>query len=539
MWSIDHNGAVGAPGRDGANTPDASDHERHARTSFARESDVHGHASPGRSSSPLAAVSHELRTPLHVMTGLVDLLAATSLPEEASTLAHALRRHLDQVRSVVDDLHDTARLGAGEISLRTRPVDLRALVGDVVAHTRAAHPDRPVQVRADIDDDVPFQAVLDPARVRQVLANLLDNAMRFTPAGTVTVHLQATDGGVRCTITDTGVGIPPGEVAAVVEPFVTGSNAGSAAGAGLGLAIVRDLVTLMEGTVDLHSEAGDGTTVVVTLPTGDEPAAEHEAGGEATPVVHEGPLVLVVEDHPVNQVLAKRQLARLGMRAMVAESGEEAVQLAARPDSPGVVLMDLNLPGMSGADATRTIRQIDAVTGRQRVIIGLSAADTHADRNASLAAGMDDFLVKPVDLGTLRDTLRAWLDSTPAAGLPMPWAGTRVSPRPVDPAVLVELADDLGSADAVADLVRIYLHELNGRRAALLAAVDTGDRAAARLTAHTLKSSSFLLGAFDAGRACQRLEHLGEDDDLAAHVEQVLSHATAAARWFQQWLTGS
>ncbi|MDO8364689.1 MAG: ATP-binding protein [Actinomycetota bacterium] len=475
----------------------------------------------------IATVSHELRNPLHAMCGLAELLTtSSSLHDDAASLAHTLRRQIEGLTTVIDDLLDSSRLGVGAVSLTAQPVLLRGLVDDVVAMAGLGAREKPVDVRAEVMPGVPAAVEGDQARLRQVLSNLVGNAVKFTSAGYVSLRVAPAEGGVQFVVADTGHGIAAGEMASIFEPFTTGSNAGDGSGAGLGLTIVRQLVTLMRGTIETSSELGVGSRFIVTLPLAGcappPPVLEPTA-----PLAASAMPVLVVEDNSVNQMLAESQLARLGMQAVVVGSGEAALELLADGHGPHVVLMDYHLPGISGLEATRRLREMERGTGRHTVVIGVTASVTHADRQACADAGMDEFLSKPVGLSVLGRTMRRWV---------RPDALASELSNAVDERVLTELAADLGDDRVVVDLVRTFLDELYGRRAALAGAAADGDIVLVKRAAHTLRSSSLLLGARDLGHACQRMAAVAEMNEVERLTREILELAAEAARWFQSWL---
>ena len=482
----------------------------------------------------MATVSHELRNPIHAMAGMAELLATSDLPQAAAALANTLRRHIEGLSTVVDDLLDTSRLGAGAMALSLRPTAVRPMIDDVVALARLGVAGRPLVVAADVSPDVPAAVMADPARVRQVLINLVTNAVKFTPRGRVDVLVRWRDGMLIVDVRDTGVGITDDDLDAVFEPFATGANAGVASGAGLGLAIVRQLVDLMGGTIEVASPPGSGTTFTVVLPVAVADEAEADTAGALItgPNDANATTVLVVEDDEVNQLLAMSQLNRLGLRGVVVGSGEAAVELFREGDAPEIVLMDFLLPGLDGIETTRRLRALETDLGGRAVIIGVTASALASDRAAAAEAGMDDFLSKPVSLTDLSQALERWLPES------MPFnVGPAGSPAVIDVTVLESLADDLGSVDVVVDLVRTFLNELHGRRTLLSAAAEVGDVTAARAAAHTLKSSALLLGAIELGRACQQFETIERVDDLRLATADVVQRSTHAARWLQNWLT--
>lgn len=500
----------------------------------------------------IATVSHELRNPLHAMGGLSELLATGELPSEMAGLAATLHRQILGLNRVIDDLLETSRLDIGVIELKSEPMTLRGLVDDIVMLGRSLADGRAVEVSASVGAAVPAAIVADPSRLRQVLGNLVGNAVKFTDTGHVQLHVHTeviagsgTDMLVF-EVVDTGRGIPAHQLDAVFEPFSTASTGGTRVGAGLGLSIVRQIVDLMGGTTSLSSEVGLGSTFVVRLPLVAADTPDAAAAADAGTSVH----VLVVEDNPVNQMLAKNQLERLGMVPVIVGSGEEALALIERGDSPRIILMDHQLPGMDGLECTTRIRQMEAGRAERAVIIGVTASAMAADRDACLIGGMDDFLAKPVSLHDLGATLQRWAAVTgPSAGQdhtghdapdthPDSRGGNDVHDAPVlDHATVDKLADELGGNEVVVMLATTYLDELPGRLDALTAASDAGDLTGISRSAHTLKSSSRLLGGLTLGDLCQDTEHAADLTTAAALVPDVVSLAQRFAAELTTWMT--
>ena len=471
----------------------------------------------------LATVSHEMRNPLHAMSGMSELLASDELlSPQAHELASTLHRQLLRLADVTDDLLDTARLDVGQFEIRPTQVVLRDLIDDVVMSARSAADGR-LSVSSTVADDVPAAITIDPARLQQVLGNLLGNAVKFTDQGGVHIGVTRIGEQLEFAVSDSGRGIPPDEAATVFDAFSTATTSGDRRGAGLGLAIVDRLVTAMDGSIDLESELGTGSTFRLTLPL-DNSAVTDEIEPSPDVIALGGrPRILVVEDTPVNQDLARAQLNRLEMDWVIAGSAEDAVDLL-ESDSFDAILMDHQLPGMNGRDATREIRRRRITTP----VIGVTASSTAADERACLDAGMTAFLPKPVGLARLGAALHDVLTagdgpiSTPAA------AGPTIDPTPtVDVAVLQNLADELGDRSIVESLVNTFLAELDARSADI-----TGDDAelAAR-QAHTLKSSARLLGAELLFQACADAEH----DPLARQGIDTL--AASARDELRTWVT--
>jgi PAS domain S-box-containing protein len=487
----------------------------------------------------LATVSHELRNPLHAVQGLAELLAAESLPPRAAGFAATLAQQLSGLAHVTEDLLDTARLDAGSVELRRAACDLRELVEEMVAYGLAIAGGGPVRVFSEMAADVPEWVLADGQRLRQVLRNLVGNAVKFTPQGSVTIGVVPTTSGVSISVSDTGVGIPADEFEAVLEPFRTGSSAGDRRGAGLGLAIVQRLVAAMGGKVRLASEVGRGTQVDVELPL--STVTPPDTSGVAFSLAEQPITVLVVEDSSVNQQLACSQLEFLSMTPVVVDSGEAALALLGGPEPPhiDVILMDEQLPGMNGTETAQRLRTLGAPVAAIP-IVGLTAGASVADRDAFLRAGLDGFVAKPAQLADIRDAIAEVLspgrvarhherpgsdpdpdhdpDHDPAAEL-------------LDAEVLHQLASEFGDAAIVRTLVQTFLEEYPSRREGLLSALRSGDAEQAGRAAHTLKSSARLLGAQALGNECEAIERRSQVDITA--LDETLGRTRAS---FASWL---
>lgn len=483
----------------------------------------------------VATVSHELRNPLHALQGMSELLATSDLPAEARQMAATLHRQLRDLTRVADDLLTTTRLELGSMALELSAVDLRGLCEDVLVIASASLRSG-VAIRMDVGDEVPDEVVTDPVRLRQVLANLVGNAVKFTESGAVTLSMALPQPGrLNISVSDTGRGIPSDELAGVFEPFRTATTAGGAAGAGLGLSIVQRIVGLLGGTIEAVSIAGGGSTFVVWLPLGD--AAPRPSVATASPLtvatgLPPGLGVLVIEDDPVNQQLARAQLRSLGVDSVIVGTGEEGVAHLASPAGADtdIVLMDYHLPGIDGVEAARRIRAAEAGTQRRVAIIGVTASTSLGDRASARAAGMDDRIPKPAGLDDLRDAIARVVAergiASPDTGAPRPAAAPVDEGDPVDPRVLAVLVDELGDRAVVAGVVEAFLGELDLRVGHIITAVAAGDAPTAHHWVHTLSSSARMVGASrlaEMGGAVERGEATPEAfRSLAGQVRDAL-----------------
>ncbi|OBS32030.1 hypothetical protein A9O67_10770 [Tepidimonas fonticaldi] len=369
----------------------------------------------------LANMSHEIRTPLSGVVGMLELaLDQTAEPALRETLATALgaARHLIDI---VNDILDLSKIEAGRLELRDEPFDPRALLRDIEGAMQASARLKGLTLTVQGGEALPSRVRGDATRLRQVLFNLVGNAIKFTDRGGVTLVVRAEpqpDGRWRTewAVHDTGIGIPPAQLARIFDPFVQGEGAANRryGGTGLGLAISRELVQRMGGALTVQSTPGQGSTFTVTLPLAPaEPAPDAAAPPAAAPAPageeDEGALpldILVAEDHPVNRRVIEALLTRAGHRVTFADDGRAAVALA-QQRAFDLVLMDMQMPEMDGLQATEALRRWEAAQPDRAPlrIVALTANAFGEDRERCLAAGMDGFLAKPIERAALQQVL--------------------------------------------------------------------------------------------------------------------------------------
>jgi signal transduction histidine kinase/ActR/RegA family two-component response regulator len=367
----------------------------------------------------LAMVSHELRTPLTAIIGYSRLLSrqvhGTLSPKQ---LEHqdAIFRSAQRLTDLINDLLDVSRLEAGRVELQPRPTDLHGAVDQVTAVISVAAQAKQLRITNALPPHLP-PVTADPARLQQILVNLIGNAVKFSSAGgSVTVHGGRHRDQVWVTVEDTGVGVAKDELVRIWDPFyqVEAPMRRRHGGSGLGLAIVRRLVELHGGVVRAESEGVNlGSRFTFTLPVAPDPLPREEARPQLVPATFErvlgGRLVLIVEDEKQNQDLMRTVIEDiLGGQARVCDDGEQCLFVAAQ-HPPSLILLDLMLPGLSGWEVARRLRQSPRTSSIP--IIAVSALSRPQEREAALHAGCDAYLAKPFTLEDMARLITATLET--------------------------------------------------------------------------------------------------------------------------------
>ncbi len=366
----------------------------------------------------LANMSHEIRTPLNGVLGMLQLLQGMPLGDEQVGYVEAALRAGRRLTGLLSDILDLARVESGKMTLAHAPFDIRAAVKNVVEVLAPGWKERGLSLVWVVDEGVPDRVVGDEVRLRQILFNLLGNAIKFTPAGGVRLDIcavpRAEPGRITmvAAVADTGIGIAQDRIDSIFESFtqVEGTYTREFQGAGLGLAIVRRLLELMDGSIMVESQLGQGTTVFFALPM-DLPSP-HEVRDEtpsdasvAMESLRSGARVLLVEDDAINRIAARGLLRKMGLAVIEAESGRECLRVLEQ-EEVDVVLLDIQMPEMDGMAAAGAIRERENRLGLPRLpLVALTAYAMAEERERFLASGFDAHLAKPVDMSSLARVL--------------------------------------------------------------------------------------------------------------------------------------
>jgi PAS domain S-box-containing protein len=498
----------------------------------------------------LATMSHEIRTPMNGVLGMLELLSTTTLNAEQRTTLDIVRESGRALQRIIDDILDFSKIEAGKLEIRPTAVSIASTVEAISRLFSGNASSKCLDLRCSIDSQISPALLVDPTRLRQILNNFVSNALKFTAKGHIEINVVLVDRAegedrLRFTVADTGIGISPEDQARLFQPFVqaTDETAARFGGTGLGLTICERLAKMMGGTIEMVSQVGVGTTMTLelSLPIADpkELRADDRVSApnfllttrmrrrapDTARAVSEGTLALLADDHPTNRSLIVRQINLLGYAAESAVNGAEALEMW-KSGRFGILITDCNMPEMNGYALTRRIRELEAANGNKRIpIIACTANALGGEAEICFAAGMDDYISKPVELSVLAKKLDQWL---PLA---------RPAP-PIDRSVLSSLTS--GDIAAEREILTDFRRANEDDSAMLKRAVDRSNISEVTTAVHRIKGASKMVGAVGLAGVCEQLERASRADDwqgvrsnLGAfeHELERLNHFCEAEPW--------
>jgi PAS domain S-box-containing protein len=484
----------------------------------------------------LATMSHEIRTPMNGVIGMLELLELTPLDSGQLGMIEAVRESGKSLQRVIDDILDFSKIEAGKLEVRPEAASIDSALEAVRNIYAGIASGKGLLLQCRVDPRISPVLMVDPIRLRQILNNLVSNSLKFTNKGRIEIKADLVGRAgqvetVRFSVSDTGVGISPQDQANLFQPFVqvAGDIMPRSGGTGLGLTICRRLAKMMGGSLEMVSELGSGTTMVLELPlpiadpqamadtalasSPDWPGTAIGMGRVAPDVAQaesDGTLVLLVDDHPSNRSLLLRQVRILGYAAESAQNGVEALAMW-ESGRFGIVITDCNMPEMNGYDLTRSIRRLEAARGSKRTpVIACTANALTGEAEICIATGMDDYLARPIELKDLAKKLHHWL---PVA-------------EPLDGTTLAAISG--GDAAAEIEMLMDFRRVNDADTALLKLAVDGRDLPQFVIMSHRIKGASRTVGATALAAVCERLERAGRAGDWKAvtYGMQAFDHET-------------
>ncbi len=502
----------------------------------------------------LAKMSHELRTPLNGIIGMAEIALSTGMDDHQRQMLQIIDRESNALLRIINDILDFSKVEAGKMEIENRPFNLDTLLNEVADTMVPQARQKGLELIIHLPPEIPTHLKGDAMRVKQVLLNLAGNALKFTHQGEICISgtlkkKTEQQAHIELSVKDTGIGIPLEKQGAIFEGFTQAdqSTTRKYGGTGLGITISRQLVALMGGELTLESRENIGTTFRFTLALDRQPAgteqhpdpagATPEAGGEPTQPMNGR--ILLVEDYATNQIVASKHLTAAGLQVDIAENGQRAVD-AYQQQNYDLILMDVQMPVMDGYKATAAIRALEAEAEKRSrsldgqvprhpiPIIAMTANALKGDRDKCMAAGMDDFITKPIKRKSLLGAVSRWVGNgqkREACG-GLPGGVSEESPRPESESAPMDLQtaiEEFEDRPLVLEVAHELLSHARQQHQTMQAALKNQDYERLRKEAHSVKGGAWTIEARPLGDLAETIEHLCRDmeiDPIGPRLEQ-------------------
>ena len=496
----------------------------------------------------LANMSHEIRTPLNGVIGFSELLSGTSLNELQYKYVDNIEKSADVLLSIISDILDFSKIEAGKLDLEFIKTDLKKLIRETLDILNYQAQKKGLELQVNLESTIPHFAIFDPVRMKQVLVNLIGNAIKFTEKGSVKVivHFSTVDkltGSFNFQVKDTGIGISEEQKKRLFKAFSQADTSITRkyGGTGLGLVISNMLLKKMGSSLNVKSEPGKGSTFYFTIDTEysyeKRDVKEPEPEKEALQVITGNPKILIAEDVSINRELIKNLLEQMipQVQLSMAKDGEDVLEKATN-DTYDLILMDIQMPKMSGLEATRKIREKERQTAQHVPVIALSAEVMKETIEKGMDAGMDDFLTKPIKYKALNEVMIKYLSANKRETIEK----NKEQEHNLS-AVLygVNFQDGidrlLGNREAYLAMLEGFIEETQSDIHEIEKAIETDDTETMKNLAHKIKGTAGNLAVFIVEEKTARLEEAVRNDDKTSYIERFLQLKSEIEKFTQSF----